>query len=220
MTRTIKDYLASGEVDNIVIDGNIGYPKLQGAEYDNMFLRLAGGQQSLYRAQDQDIHWVDTSNTLVTLTTTEQIILTTLAIDEEILAADKDGSFYLICKLTNTKNTTEDTLINIYDDGVLIGTTTLSLARDEKDKNVSFSGLTESDIASGSVITVGFTGDGVELQGDVYLTKFQLTKAKAAPVIMGVESLESFDWSRLPHTEPSEPGRPWVNRRGLLRVSK
>jgi hypothetical protein len=46
----------------------------------------------------------------------------------------------------------------------------------------------------------------------------KVVEARAAPVT--IDSLNAFDFSTLPDSNPYNKGRLWVNKRGSLRVSQ
>ncbi len=220
MTRRITEYLASGEADNLVLTGNIGYLAAQDSSYDGMFLRVENGITSLYKAKDQDIHWEDEDATSILLSDTPQEILS-ITITEDVLSTD--GSFVIGGQVTNTHNKDVNLEIIVKDDGVQIATGTITTLKEESNKIFAFSGALEATIASGSVITVEFSGDRANvltLDGNALATRIKVTKAQAAPVVMSIEEVEKFDWNQLQNGNPHIDGQLYIGNNNQVKVSQ
>ncbi len=217
-TRNINEFLVSGEAQDIVVAGNIGYLQVQDVSYDGMFQRVEGGITSLYKAKDQDVHWEDTDTTEVALTTSAQEVLS-VAIDQEMTV--DDGSFVIAGQVSNSKNQDQVMTIVVKDDGAQVATGTVDLLSEETGKLFAFSGGLSGNIASGSVVTVEFSGNqngNLTLNGTAVATKIKLTKAMAAPV--SVAKMGELDWNELPAGDPHEWGRLYTHTNNTIRVSQ
>ncbi len=218
-TRKIAEYMGSGELDNIAITENIQFLVTTASE-EGMFMRIgANGLISLYRAPDQDVHWIDTDTTEFNVTNLEQEVLS-VVIDEEIIG-DSNGSFSISGIVSNNRNQIQTLDITVKDDGVITGVGHIELAANESAKPFIFSGVITDTIANGSLITVEFGGsDFLTLNGTSTPTKIEITKAQSAPVVMSVDSLEAFDWNSLPHSDPHIAGQIYIGHRNQIKISQ
>ncbi len=182
-TRDIAEYLVSGEADNIVVAGNIGYAAVQDPMYNGMFQRIENGITTLYKVVDQDVHWEDEDTTSVPVTTTSTELLS-VTIDQDML--EDDGSFSISGSVDNNSNKALVLDIDIFDDGFNVGYGSVTLLKNETGKLFAFSGGLSGTMLAGSVVTVNFStseSGALVLRGDVIATKIKLTKAQAAPVL-------------------------------------
>ncbi len=218
-TRSAKEYLGSGEAENLVVSGNVGYLAVQDSAYNGMFLRVENGITGLYKAPDQDTHWEDVDNTQKVLDTVDTEILS-ITTDEELTA--DNGSYIVSCRLDNTSNQTRDVTIHAEINGTSGSSTIYGLEKNEIDKSVLISGVIDSTVASGAVINVWFdsSGAGVELRGDILETKLKVTAAKSAPVTMSIEEVSSFDWNQLPSGNTHVDGQLYLTGNGAVKVSQ
>jgi len=217
--KNINEFLSSGQAENIVVSGNIGYSAIQDPSYNGMFLRVENGVTGLYKAPDQDTHWVDTDTTQRTLDTVDTEILS-ITTNEELTS--DNGSYTVSCRLDNTSNQTRSVTIHAEINGAPGEPQVYELAKNEVERSVLVSGAISQTYASGAVINIWFDcdGTGVELRGDILETKLTVTAAKSAPVVMSAEVLDSFDWNLLPTTEGA-PGTLYIHQaNGSLRVSQ
>ena len=215
----LNTIMASGEIDTVIVTSNVGYLKAT-ASANGMFLRVQNGLTTLYRIPDQDVHWKSSNatNFPVNIIASSPLNVTP---DQNVLVSD--GSFSVSGKLDNNSNQEIIVTIKALNNGVEIGNGSVTLLRSELGKIFVFSGPIGLDVTSGNnvEITVETTIDGVvNLRGDSVVSDFTLTKAKANPVALSKDFLSEFDWNTLPNTEPTRPGRPWVDRHGSLRISK
>jgi len=215
----LTDILKSGDVDNMVIAENIQFLVTTTNEED-MFMRIgANGLISLYRAPDQDTHWIDTDNTQRVLDTVDTEILS-ITTDEELTA--ENGSYTISCRLDNTSNQTRSVTIHAEINGVPGEDQVYELAKNEVERSVLVSGVITQPYASGAVINVWFdsSGAGVELRGDILETKLKVTAAKSAPVTMSIEEVSAFDWNQLPSRDTGIAGQLYIGRHDTVRVSQ
>ena len=188
----LSDILLSGEITAIktkqlAIAQNITLEQVMSEEYEDTFVRVGkGGQLSLYRAPDQDVHWEDTDNTQQALDTAPTVMFAITA-DQEL--TPNDGSYSFGCVLDNTSNQKRD--ITIHVDVTPSGGSTVSsdpfeieLDRGEVSRTVLLSGVFETTQPANTLyqLVVDSSGSGVNMRGDLAVSKFKLTKAKAAPV--------------------------------------
>ena len=188
----LKDIMASGEIkavatSQVLIEDNIVLKKVKSPVYEDTFVRIGqGGALSLYRAPDQDVHWEDTDVTQQVLDTAPTTMLS-VTVDQEL--TPDDGSYTFGCILDNTANQTID--ISIHVDVTPNGGSTVSsdpvlyeLDRGELGRNILLSGTFDTTQAANTLyeLVIDSSGAGVEMRGDLAVSKFRLTKAQAAPV--------------------------------------
>ncbi len=183
ITTPLKTTLATiGEVGSVVIGENIRYVPASTPEATGMFLKIgANGLTALHRIPDQDIHWIDEDTTSFPVTTTAQVLVST-PVDQEILASD--GSYSFSCQLDNTENQATNVTITARVEGTAVGAQVFSLDKSETNKYIIFSGGLSSDISSGDIIDFTIFADdtGVNVRGDLVVSRMDITKAQAAPV--------------------------------------
>ena len=218
-TRNIKEYLESGEANNIILGGNIKFNVVEDPAYDNMFMRVDGGVVSLYRAPDQDVHWTDADTANIAMTTSP-VELLSIAPDQELVSAD--SGYKILGRLDNTVNQIRTVIITILYDAVPQGTVNIELDKEQTNVPISYMGLVQTPVPAGTVISVTFeaSGIGVDLRGDAVATSIKVTKAQSAPVVMSVNQLESFDWNQLPHGNPHVAGQLYIHGNNTVRVSQ
>ncbi len=202
MTRNITEYMVSGDLNDILVAGNIGYTVANVPEAEDMFMRIgAGGVTSLYRAPDQDVHWEDSDTSEIPLTTTPNEILS-VTIDQDMTVGD--GSFVISGQASNSDNKDRVITVTVKDDGAVIATGEVNLLGDETDKLFAFSGGISSPVLSSSTITVEFeasTNGDLTLNGTSIATKIKITKALAAPVsALSEEDLKNIDFTIMIYT--------------------
>ncbi len=189
--RAAKEYLRSGEAEDIVVSGNIGYKIVQDPQYNGMFQRITNGVTSLYRAKNQDVEWSDTDSTDVAMTTTAAELLSVTTSGYSIGAGD-DATFTISGMVTNANAQNQTLYIVVKDDGTQIGSTIeVPMLKQESDKIFAVSRDIGVDIAQDSVITVEFyasTGSGVTLNGTQVNTKINIILPRAAPVTRFVQA--------------------------------
>jgi len=183
--RSISEYLVSGEAHDINISGNIGYLSLSDAEYNGMFLRIENGLTSLYRADNSDVTWTDTDNTVVLLNSSPNQVLDVVIIDHDV-PAEELATFLVSGKVSNSKNSAEELYIQVRDDGVPMGSGGIvQLLKNEMNKTFVFSGNIGEDIAQDSVVSVEFSAssaNALTLNGDELMTTIEITLPQAVPV--------------------------------------
>jgi len=219
-TRNIKEYLESGEANNIIMAGNIKFNVVEDPAYDNMFMRVDGGVVSLYRAPDQDVHWTDADTANIAMTTSP-VELLSIAPDQELVSAD--SGYKILGRLDNTVNQIRTVIITILYDAVPQGTVNIELDKEQTNVPISYMGLIQTPVPAGTVISVTFeaSGIGVDLRGDAVATSIKVTKAQAAPVAMSTGVVQSFDWNELPWGNPHVAGQLYIQPNNkTVRVSQ
>jgi len=176
----LKDILASGDIDELVVGEQLGLSAADSAEFEGAYLRVgAGGIVYYYQMPDTDTTWIDTDNTDIALTTTENSVLSTTP-DQDVTTAD--GSYTVEGKLANTAPQDRVVTISVYVAGVFANSMDVNVARNDLDRIFLVSGNLANDIPSGSLVEVRFVVDvtgSVTLKGTETLTKATLTKAAA-----------------------------------------
>ena len=181
--RDFNEYAASGEGQSLSLAAQLQYLSASASADEGMFLRIgASGFTSLYRAPDQDVHWVGTSNALQLLGSTDVIICTAI-IDQDLTPAD--SFFEFTCQVDNNDSPSRDVVFTIKDDGAANNTRVVALNGSEQGKIVVFAGGFATTYVSGSTVTVEARtiGSNLEIRGDVAVSKMTLTKAQSAPVM-------------------------------------
>jgi len=103
--RNMKDYMQSGELQNIKLDGNIDFNGIQ-PDDDGMFVRITGdGLLYPFRVKNQDKEWAASSTADVTLADTETQIIE-LTVDDTV--TQENGSFLFVCKIDNGSSSASD----------------------------------------------------------------------------------------------------------------
>ena len=216
----LTDILSSGEINNIVVAGNIGYKAAEGGEYNGMFLRLFNGQTSLYRAPDQDLHWQDnnTTNFVIDENTTGTPI-PDLTVDHEVTV--ENGSFIFYAQVDNLSSNMDCNITVTFKDGsTIIGTPPMiTIDKGDLGRPINIFGSVGTAIPAGHSITVEvYPTEDIKLRGDISPTTFKITEAQAAPVT--TQGVDSFDWNQLPTSDPHIAGKLWVNSRHSIKVSQ
>ncbi len=217
--RPINEFLSSGEAGNIVISGNMGYTAAADPAFDDMFLRVTNGVTNLYRAPDRDVHWADADTGSIAVTTSPVEILSVTP-DQQLVSTD--SGYQINGRLDNTQNQTRQVTMTVLFDSVPAATVTIDLDKNQINVPISYTGLIDTPVDAGTVVSVTFEADGtgVNLKGDLVATTIKITKAQSAPVVMSAEVLDSFDWNLLPTSE-GEPGTLYIHQaNGSLRVSQ
>ncbi len=214
-----KDYLESGQANNIILAGNIGYVAAQDPLYDDMFLRVTNGITNLYRAPDRDVHWADAETNNVAITTSP-VELLSVTPDQQLVSTD--SGYKITGRLDNTQNQTRQVTMSILFDAGQVATVNIDLDKNQTNVPISYTGLIDTPVDAGTVISVTFeaSGTGVQLRGDLIATTIKITKAQSAPVVMSVAVLDSFDWNTLPHSDPHDEGKLYVGSGHRLKVSQ
>ncbi len=219
MAVELSEVLNSGDISDIRLSNNLWFEAADVPVAEDMFMRVGlGGGVSLYKAPDQDVHWEDTDNTQQLLDTVATEMLS-VTVDQDLTT--DNGSWSTSMRLDNTSNQSRTVQLVVTVDGVASAPQDYDLDKGEVDKQILLGGAIGVNINSGSIISVSLDTDGagVQLRGDLFITRLKVTKAQAAPVTMSVDVLDSFDWNLLPTSEPTESGKLWIKANGSLRVS-
>ena len=182
----VNTHLASGNCPSIVAGdietlGQIIYDAASNSIYEGMFLRIGpGGTTVLYKAPDQDEHWEDTDATDVTVVITPNSLLSVTPVPTSGDITTGTGSYLVSGKVSNSNNNTRILTIEMFDDGVSVGSVDVTVAGLDSGKIFTFSAAIAATIVSGSVITCKFsttTNSDLTLLGTELETKLEIIKA-------------------------------------------
>ena len=181
--RDINEYLESGDVGGIAVSENIRLKLVEDPEYEDMFLRIgANGLLSVYRVPDQDVHWEDTDNTNLVISTSPTVVL---SVTPNLDVTPDDSSFSISGRLDNNANQSRVVTVRVVINGVPGSTQFINLDKNQQARLFVFSGSVDSTVTAGQVVDIEFessSGSLVSLRGDITISKFTLTKANANPV--------------------------------------
>ena len=220
-TRSIKEYLASGEATNIKVGETLTFAVGEDGSKDKMFLRSnENGDIIGYIAPDQDIEWVVYDNTDKVIGDTETLLLS-LTVDHDI--STENGSFAFSCKVKNGSSNKAENITFVLRDGggEAIASKMVSIDKGEESFPATFWGKILQNHVAGSEFNIYAYGNNDSIaRGALTPTAFKIIEAQAAPVTMSVDVLDGFDWNLLPTSEPTESGKLWVKSNGSLKVSQ
>ncbi len=214
--------LESGDVNDIIMGGNINFASRADPSYNDMFLRLQDGFISLYRADSQDKVWTDTDNASVPLSTTAVEILS-ITIDG-VPVTPNNGSYTLGFSVSNTsnQNVALDTIVKA--GGTEVGRQNTVIPSNYSGKIIMLSGVVVSQIDIGTVVTVEFeaaSNGNLTINGDDTLSTFEITEAGGLEVSsLSIEQLDTFDWTMLPDGNPHDEGKLYIGNNDTIKVSR
>ncbi len=182
--------MSSGEIDYIDVAENIRLARADVIEALDQFVRIGDfGMLALYKAPDQDVHWLDENGDGTILTTTQQEILS-LTPDMEI--GPNDTSILLSGKISNSRNQIQEAFVVTVIDGVpQVAEQQIIVQSNEQNKLFSFSSQLAGTYPAGTVVSFNFyaiQGGNLSLGGPINPTRVRMTKAQAAPVIANVDA--------------------------------
>jgi hypothetical protein len=216
--RRISDYLLSGEANGLRTKNTIDFTGLEPKD-GGLFTRVdEEGMLYGHRVPNQDLEWSATSNADVELPSTE-VLLVEVTVDHVVTQAN--GSFLFKASLTNGSNNSDDFVNIVVRDGSDNPITSKNIQINKGDTNmpITFYGGFAQDWPSGTTFRFyGTSSNDSTIKGTTTPTGVKVVEAQAAPVTKA--SLDAFDFSTLPQSDPQDKGKLWVNHRGSLRVSQ
>jgi hypothetical protein len=171
-----------------------------------------------YRAVNQDLEWKEFVNTDVIIGDTETFIIS-LTIDHGVTA--ENGSYAFSCKVKNgSSNRPENVTFVVRDEGDnAIASKMVSIDKGEEAYPATFFGDFINDHDSGSEFKVYAYGSNDSIaRGALTPIGLKIVEAQAAPITMN--SLNGFDFTKLPNSNPHIKGRLYIGRRNQLKVSE
>ncbi len=183
-------------VDNLHVISNIQMLAASDPAYEDMFIRIGqNGLFSLYRMPNQDHTWEVIDDRHLAITTGGIYPLADLTLDLYPLTVE-NGSYGLAYTVSNTStNKDRDLTITVYDDGVSMGSETVTILQNASNQSMFLSGTPSAEVAQNSVITVSFeasTNGDLVLNGDVSVTKLKITEAGADGSSQSVDDKPKF----------------------------
>ena len=217
-TRNINEYLGSGETKSIVVGENLSFKVGQDGSTDGMFLRSdANGNIIGYVAPNQDIEWLETVGTDITLDDVETFLIS-LQIDNDVSAAN--GSYAFSCKLKNGSSNRSDNITFIVrdQDGTALASKMVAIDKGEEAFPATFYGKFLNDHPSGTTFSVyAYSNNNTIARGSLTPIGLKVTEAKAAPITL--ELIQSFNWNELPQLDPGISGQLYSDN-GIVTISK
>jgi len=217
--RAIAEYMSSGECKSFVLDGNQQFKQLEDGSATGFFTRIdENGNFFGYKAVNQDIEWKAFVNTDVIIGDTETFIIS-LTIDHSVTA--ENGSYAFSCKVKNgSSNKAENVTFVVRDEGDnAIASKMVSIDKGEEAFPATFYGDFINDHDSGSEFKVYAYGSNNSIaRGTLTPIGLKVVEAQAAPITMN--SLNGFDFTKLPEDNPHIEGRLYIGNRNQLKVSR
>ena len=186
-----NDVMASGTIDYANIKENIRLIPADVPEAIDQFLRIGEyGMLSLYKAPDQDVHWEDVNEDEPILTLSLQQIC---EITPDMELSDDDTTWSFSGSIDNSKNQAQTAYIQVTVDGSPVGDPkSIDIQSDEQDRIFFFSGQLGVVVPSGTAVGMSMYADqanNLQLGDLLSPTKFKITKAQAAPVLISNEPI-------------------------------
>jgi hypothetical protein len=179
--RPISDYMNSGELKAITLNGNIDFAGLQ-PEDDGLFVRVDDtGRLYGHRVPNQDLEWSNTNGADITLDSEKLIV--ELSVDEDISA--DNGSFLFKCVMNNGSSNRDDFVNIIFKnkDNNAIASKTVQIDKGDTNVAVTFYGGFTQDWTAPETFRIYVTSSNNSfVNGTSMLSGLKVVEARAATV--------------------------------------